>query len=161
MVKTHTTLSINAQVLEEAKLIISNISGEFEEFLRLRVSTSKGDSTTASLILLEKELEKEIKTLDKLNISIRMKKDKIELIKKDVEAKEVNRIKNEKLMAEKVMKCVLCGVTIEGQKKELAYEDDEGRKFYHHVSCFMDKLEQHKWNKKEEYLAWLHDNTKQ
>jgi len=153
--KTHTTLTIDIDVLQQAKLIVNNMSGEFEQFLKLRIANIKGDSSTSSLILLEKELSKEINTLDKINASVRSKREQIELLKKKIEEQEVKRINKEKETAQKVLRCVLCGGTIEEQKRELAYVDDDGNEFYHHTQCWLDKYEQHKWKDSEAYVKWL------
>jgi len=155
MAKTHTTLSIDNQILQEAKLIINNISGEFEDFLRMRISNIKGDTTTTNLLLLEKELSKEENALNKISISVKTKRENLQLLKTHIEKQEIKRITAEKEKAEAVLKCVLCGGSIEGEKKELAYTDSEGREFYHHKTCFMDQLNTHKWKDKEAYLKWL------
>ncbi|MHA1880248.1 MAG: hypothetical protein ACTSYG_07600 [Candidatus Heimdallarchaeota archaeon] len=153
--KTITSISLDTELKAQAKQHINNLSGEIEEFLRVRIAQLKGNTEEFNKLQIENKLKKLNQESSELRIEIKTLNDKLIIINQEIEKKQNNELQREKEIAQKILKCVLCGGTIEGKKRELAYTDEEGREFYHHSSCWLDKYEQHKWKDKEEYLEWL------
>lgn len=60
MTKTHTTLTVDSDLLEKAKKLHTNISGEFNAFLRGRIIPTKKDLPEANLKIICSLCQKEI-----------------------------------------------------------------------------------------------------
>jgi len=136
--KSITTVSIDSQLREEARLFITNFSGEFEEFLRLRIAQAKGSSSQANLVLLEKQFQQEEESLQKQSVKVQGMKQQMIILKKELEEKAINRIEKQKKEIDQLKRCVLCGSNIENQKYDKAYLTDNGKQLYVHRNCWFD-----------------------
>ena len=136
--KTITSISIDTELKREAQQIIPNLSGEFEEFLKMRLAQAKGDSKQMNLLILEKQLQSAEKELQQKSAKVQTLQSQIDLTKKVLKEKELQKLKKEKKVAERLKSCVVCGGQIEGQKFEKAFVNSFGEQLYMHTSCFLN-----------------------
>ncbi len=107
--KTHTTVSLDMEVLAKAKELGINVSGMFNDYLKVLVLEETRDVEGVNLELLNTEIQKEQELFDKHQAKIsqlRVTKKSLET-KIEAEKEEALRVEKEKL--EQAKKCVKCG----------------------------------------------------
>jgi len=132
MTKTHTTLTIDGEVLDKAKALQINISGEFQKFLEKMVMTYESDVEGINLELLNIELAKLKTNKMKIDMELQSKLRTKEMLENIIKQKDEERLKQEKEAIENAKKCINCGRTIE--------EGNTSHKFGKGIvchSCFM------------------------
>lgn len=132
MTKTHTTLTVDSDLLTRAKRLGINISGELNEFLRLKLARINNNPKKIDLILEKKQLKKVEKQLEILKIEQKSILDTIKIVEKDIEKKELKKLEEEKKKIEEQKTCAIC------KTKILEWEDSEeledGRFIHSNVS---------------------------
>jgi len=141
MVKIHTTITIDPDIFSKAKTLNFNISGEFEEFLKMKITQITNSSTEIDILLNKKQLKDVEKHLLKLQIEQKNLIDSIEISYKKGEIKEKERLQKIKEKIEKTRKCAICGEELlVTEKKEILLD---GR-FVHsslNKGCYQTALE--------------------
>ena len=106
--KTHTTLTIDFEVMEKAKGLSLNISQECENFLRNRVNNFRKDLNFYDLKLLLLKKDKVSKVLGEKQAELRNIEEQIHSINEKAKEEEEKRLQLEKEALEKEKLCVVC-----------------------------------------------------
>lgn len=114
--KTHTTLTVDAEVIEKARAIGINISGEFNDFLINRFNQKTENIEGINIQIERKTLEKAQKEANKLAIIIRNCQENIQRWEEMKEKKDQEVLQKEKDRIEANKKCQNCGSILEGKK---------------------------------------------
>lgn len=117
MAKTHTTVTVDVDVLESARALRINISGEFNDFLKALLNQYNEDVDGINVRLERINLEKAIKKNQYWQSTIKECQAKIEKWEQRHKEKEEERLKKEKEEIENSKKCLNCGRVIEGEMK--------------------------------------------
>jgi hypothetical protein len=106
--KAHTTITIDQEILEKAKSIHLNISGECENFLSNRINMVRKDLNSYDLQLLQLKKEKLDKSLSSTQGELREVENQIQQIELKVKEEEEKKLQQEREVIEKEKMCLLC-----------------------------------------------------
>ena len=114
MTKTHTTLSLDMEVLEGVKALNINISGEVNDFLRRLIARDEQNIHQINIELERISLEKAEKQLKKWQNMFKIAQNRIEKWEEMQQNREKERLEKEKRDIEASKKCINCGNIHEG-----------------------------------------------
>ena len=117
MRKGHTTLTIDNDVIEKAKSLGLNISGEFQKFLEKMVLTYEGDIEGINLELLNIDIVKLKNQKLKIDLELQSKLRTKEQLEAIIKQKEQDNLQKEKEAIESSKHCKQCNkLMLEGEK---------------------------------------------
>lgn len=117
MAKTHTTLTIDSEILEQAKSLNINISGALSDYLGSLIAKYEEDIEGINIRLERINLEKALKKLSHWQMTVKQCQAKIEKWEEIQKQKEEDQLQKEKEEIENAKKCIHCNRLIEGDMK--------------------------------------------
>jgi hypothetical protein len=108
MAKVHADMTIDPDILDEAKRLNLNISGECNSFLKNLITIKKGDINTQNINLKLQERELRQKELSKVYAELKILNEEIQAFEKQQSQKELERIQQEKEQLKKSHTCSFC-----------------------------------------------------
>jgi len=143
LTKTHTTLTVDQEIIDKAKRLGLNMSKEFQNFLSKYINTYHQNIDGIDLEILNIEIDRLKLEADDINLQLRGKLELKEQIEAKMKNKEEERLKVEKENLEKLNKCIACGHIFNDDMKKYGFRQGNVCK-----ACFVvatnDDVE--KWN---------------
>lgn len=132
MVKTHTTVTVDIELVEEARRLNINVSGAFNEFLEGLLAKYNEDVEGINIRLERIRITKLTNQLNHIQTQLKNGQSLIARWEKIQQDKEENKLQEEKETIENAMKCINCGKIMEEQMK--SHKFNKGHVCH---SCFM------------------------
>ena len=121
MSKTHTTLTIDQDILDKAKAMQLNISGEFQKFLDKLILTYNHNIEGVNLELLNIEIIKLKNTKIKIDMELQTKLRQKEVMEEVIKKKEEDELKQQKENIEKQSQCQQCKRVLGDKEKKHSF----------------------------------------
>lgn len=109
MVKTHTTLTVDPEILKRAREKLGNLSQLFQEALESHLNTHETDIAGINYNLEKIKEKKMLKERMDLDIKIKETQEKLRIYEEEVQKKKEERLKMEKDEIERKTICQNCG----------------------------------------------------
>ena len=115
--KTHTTVTIDIELIEKAKKMNINVSGAFNEYLRNVVAQSSGDLADINYELLCADINRLTNKKLKIDAELQQKVRTRERIDDEMKERDEQKLLDEKKKIEDSKKCIECGRILEEGNK--------------------------------------------
>jgi hypothetical protein len=118
MTKTHICISIDSDLIEKAKHLQINMSGEFQRFIENAIAIQNNDIEGLNLQLINIDIVRLQNQKFKTDLELQNLLKKKEVVGAAIKKQEEEKLRNEKEAIQALEKCQCCGDNIaEGMKK--------------------------------------------